>query len=220
MTHWAIWVVFAAAAWGTFACSGPNKNYGTSTPPSATTEADLPPLVSTPLEDEVGLRTVVPSTVDVCATRRSLNGRPLIPGLTTVASPTVRFQLCVGAPEDLNTEKFLFRTADEGRAWVLISRTDAQSGVREPGVGTMPDAGMITSFVFNGSRGWLGLDGPAKDLLLSKDGGVTWQPVPELAAAVPVQSIEFTDALNGTVTTVDSRWSTVDNGAHWTMAGR
>jgi photosystem II stability/assembly factor-like uncharacterized protein len=64
-------------------------------------------------------------------------------------------------------------------------------------------------------KGWLGLTSPGQNLFRSTDGGVTWTAIADLPPAVPVTSITFSSALDGTVVTPAGMWTTTDGGAHW-----
>jgi len=137
------------------------------------------------------------SAVDPCTLRTSLEGRPLAPGPSFALDANTEWQLCLGGVAAGSSEKYLFHTTNGGAAWTLISRTTLGNPTPEAGVGDLP----------NGS--------PGVNLFRSQDGGVTWAEVAVIPPAVPVTSINFTDAMNGMVVTPEGTWTTSDGGVTW-----
>jgi hypothetical protein len=176
------------------------------TPPAAT--ATAPSATSTP--------TTVPEATDPCTTRTSLEGNALAPGASFELDASHRWQVCVGGAVAGSSEKYLFRSADGGTSWTLISRTTLGNPTPEAGVGDFPNPGAVAVMLFiDASNGWIGLQSPGDNLYHTQDGGVSWTAITALPPAVPVTTIEFTDALNGTVTTSESTWTTTDGGDTW-----
>jgi photosystem II stability/assembly factor-like uncharacterized protein len=132
-----------------------------------------------------------------------------------------KWQICNGGAAAGSNEKFLFFTTDGGAAWTLISRTTLGSPPAEASVGELPNGSGATALFFQDlNKGWLGLSSPGHNLLRSTDGGHNWQEVvvPDLAQGVPVTSISFSSAMDGTFTTPDSTFITNDGGVTWGVA--
>jgi hypothetical protein len=157
-----------------------------------------------------------PSAVDPCTLRTSLEGRPLAPGPSFALDADTKWQLCLGGAAEGSGEKFLFRTTNGGAAWTLISRTTLGNPPPEPGVGNLPNGNAVVQILFlDPTHGWMGLSSPGVNLFRSQDGGVTWAEVPVIPPGLPVTSINFTDAMHGTVVTAEGTWTTSDGGVTW-----
>jgi hypothetical protein len=125
----------------------------------------------------------------------------------------------VGGAAAGSSEKYLFRSDDGGAAWMLVSMTTLGNPTPEAGVGDLPNGNAVSVLLFlDATNGWMGLTSPGDNLFRSTDGGVTWTNVPAIPPAVAVQSITFTDAMHGTVTTSQGTWTTADGGATWAMS--
>ena len=168
-----------------------------------------------------GTVTYVPeggAVVDACTLRSSLEGQPLATGKSFALNILKKWQFCYGGAAAGSNEKFLFVTADGGASWTLISRTTLGNPPPEAGVGELPNGNGVSALFFqDDSKGWLGLSSPGHNLLKSTDGGHNWQEVvvDGLEPGVPVTSIGFTDAMNGTFTTPDGVFTTDDGGVTW-----
>ena len=188
---------------------------GGSGTPSSTPSATLE--IGTATSPPTAAATVTPPTsaVDPC-TRLSLDGQPLSPGPSFALDANTRWQLCLGGVAAGSGEKLLFKTTDGAQTWTLISSTTLGSPTPEAGVGQLPNGNGVTQLLFvDATHGWMGLNSPGVNLFRSQDGGVTWTAVTVIPPAVPVTSIAFTDAMNGTVVTPQGTWTTTDGGATW-----
>ena len=157
------------------------------------------------------------SAVEPCTLRTSLEGQPLAPGPSFALDANTQWQLCLGGAAAGSGEKYLFHTTNGGAAWTLISRTTLGSPPPEAGVGDLPNGNAVVQILFlDATHGWMGLNSPGVNLFRSQDGGVTWAEVAVIPPAVPVTSIDFTDATHGTVVTPEGAWTTSDGGVTWT----
>lgn len=159
--------------------------------------------------------------VDPCTLRTSLEGLPLATGKSFALDASTRWQFCYGGAAAGSNEKFLFKTADGGVSWTLISRTTLGSPPPEAGVGELPNGNGVSALFFQDEdHGWLGLSSPGHNFLRSTDGGKNWSEVvvSGLDPGVPVQSITFTDSMHGSFTTPEGTWATDDGGASWAKA--
>jgi hypothetical protein len=168
-----------------------------------------------------GTATAVPtpsaSAVDPCTLRTSLEGPPLEPGPSFALDANTKWQLCLHATGMFKSGKYLFHTTNGGAAWTLISRTTLGNPTPEAGVGELPNGNAAVEILFlDATHGWMGLNSPGINLFRSHDGGVTWAEVPVVAEGVPVTSINFSDALHGTVVTPEGTWTSSDGGVTWT----
>jgi len=205
------------------ACGGESK--------VATPTATLPSPTPAPGTATVGAATSTPaatgtvaaaptpsaSAVDPCTLRTSLEGRPLASGPSFALDANTEWQLCLGGVAAGSSEKYLFHTTNGGAAWTLISRTTLGNPTPEAGVGDLPNGNGVVQILFlDATHGWMGLNSPGVNLFRSQDGGVTWVEVAVIPPGVPVTSISFTDAMNGTVVTPEGTWTTSDGGVTWT----
>jgi len=157
--------------------------------------------------------------VDACTLRTSLDGRALVPGKSFALDANTKWQFCIGGAAAGSSEKFLFKTTNGGAGWTLISRTTLGNPPPEAGVGALPNGNGVSAVFFQDTtKGWLGLSSPGDNFFRSTDGGKSWTKVavPGLQPAVPVQSITFSSATNGSFVTPDGTWTTSDGGATWT----
>jgi len=201
-----------------------------SPPATATVVASPTPALGTPT---VGAATSTPSpsatatvvaaptpftwAVDPCTLRTSLEGRPLAEGPSFALDASTEWQLCLGGAAAGSSEKYLFHTTDGGEAWTLISRTTLGNPPPEAGVGDLPNGNAVVQILFlDAAHGWMGLNSSGVNLFRSQDGGVTWAEVAVIPQGVPVTSISFSDAMNGTVVTPEGTWTTSDGGVTWT----
>ncbi|MBF6599874.1 MAG: hypothetical protein IVW36_05130 [Dehalococcoidia bacterium] len=159
-------------------------------------------------------------TAAPCASRTSLEGAPLVPGVSFSLNPSTRWQICNGGAAAGSSEKYLFRSTDGGDTWTLISQTTLGAPTPQAGVGAMPNGNGVTALFFqDASKGWLGLSSPGANFYRSQDGGVNWTEVAGVVPpAVPVRSISFSSATDGAVTTAAGTWTTTDGGTTWTKA--
>ena len=189
------------------------------TSPAVTGTAAVAPSTSSPAATAtVGAApTPLASAVDTCTLRTSLEGRPLTPGPSFALDANTEWQLCLGGVAAGSGEKYLFHTSDGGAVWTLISRTTLGNPTAEAGVGNLPNGNGVVQIVFlDTTHGWMGLNSPGVNLFRSQDGGVTWTEVALIPPAVPVTSINFSDATHGTVVTPEGTWTTSDGGVTWT----
>jgi hypothetical protein len=189
----------------------------TSTPATATVGA----ATSTPSPGPTGTAAAAPtpsaSAVDPCTLRTSLEGRPLTPGPSFALDANTQWQLCLGGVAAGSGEKYLFHTTNGGAVWTLISRTTLGNPTPEAGVGDLPNGNAVVQILFlDATHGWMGLNSPGINLFRSQDGGVTWAEVTVIPPGVPVTSINFTDAMHGTVVAPEGTWTTSDGGVTWT----
>jgi len=218
-------VVAIGVAVAVAACGGESK--------TATPTAAVPSPTSAPATATVGAATATASpaatatvgaaptpfasAVDPCTLRTSLEGRPLTPGPSFALDANTEWQLCLGGVAAGSGEKFLFHTGDGGVLWTLISRTTLGNPTPEASVGDLPHGNGVVQIVFlDTTHGWMGLNSPGVNLFRSQDGGVTWAEVAVIPPAVPVTSINFSDAMHGTVVTPEGTWTTSDGGVTWT----
>jgi hypothetical protein len=219
----------AAAAIGVVvtlaACGGGNEAPAPTAVPSQTSALGTA-TVSAPTSTSSPAATVAaapgatpsPSAADPCTLRTSLEGRPLTPGPSFALDADTKWQLCLGGVAAGSGEKYLFRTTNGGAAWTLISRTTLGNPPPEPGVGDLPNGNAVVQILFlDPTHGWMGLSSPGINLFRSQDGGVTWVEVPVIPPGLPVTSINFTDAMHGTVATAEGTWMTSDGGVTWTQ---
>jgi hypothetical protein len=157
-------------------------------------------------------------SVDPCESRTSLDGNQLSHGQTFSLDGANLWQLCIGGAAAGSSEKLLFRSTDGGNAWTLISRTALGNPPPEQGVGdTLPAGNAVSVLLFvTESDGWIGLTSAGQNLFRTVDGGVTWTAIPDLPPAIPVSSIAFSNATDGSVVTSLSTWQTQDGGDSWT----
>ncbi|HZP58436.1 MAG TPA: hypothetical protein VFC53_12930 [Dehalococcoidia bacterium] len=196
---------------------------GRSPLPGASATAERTPTVgATPGATASGS---APAAVDPCTLRTSLEGNALIPGpsfaLAAGSAPggQRKWQLCVGGAAAGSSEKYLFRTTDGGATWTLISRTTLGSPTPEAGVGDFPNGNGVTVILFlDANNGWVGLNSPGRNLFRSTDGGVSWMANTDIPPALPVTSITFSSATDGTAVTPDGNYVTTDGGDHWAPA--
>ena len=191
-------------------------------PTSAAPTATVGAATSTPSPAATGTPAAAPtpsgSVVDPCTLRTSLEGRPLAPGPSFGLDANMKWQLCLGGVAAGSGEKYLFRTTDGGVVWTLISRTTLGNPTPEAGVGDLPNGNGVVQILFlDATRGWMGLNSPGVNLFRSQDGGVTWAEVAVIPPAVPVTSINFSNATHGTVVTPEGTWTTSDGGVTWTQ---
>jgi hypothetical protein len=190
-------------------------------PTSAVGTATVGAATSTSLPAGTGTAAAAPtpseSAVDPCTLRTSLEGRPLAPGPSFALDANTKWQLCLGGVAAGSGEKYLFHTTNGGAAWTLISRTTLGNPTPEAGVGELPNGNGVVQILFlDATHGWMGLNSPGVNLFRSQDGGVTWAEVAVIPPAVPVTSINFSDAMHGTVVTPEGMWTTSDGGVTWT----
>lgn len=196
----------------TAALPSPTPALGTTTV-GAATSTPSPPATGT----AAAATTPSASAVDPCTLRTSLEGRPLAPGPSFALDANTEWQLCLGGVAAGSSEKYLFHTTNGGAAWTLISRTTLGNPTPEAGVGDLPNGNGVVQILFlDATHGWMGLNSPGVNLFRSQDGGVTWAEVAVIPSAVPVTSINFTDAMNGMVVTPEGTWTTSDGGVTWT----
>jgi hypothetical protein len=160
------------------------------------------------------------STANPCTLRTALDGHPLSPGVSFELDAVNEWQFCNGGAAAGSSEKFLFRSGDAGTTWTLISRTTLGNPPAEAGVGELPNGNGVSALFFQDEdKGWLGLNSPGHNFLRSTDGGHNWSelPVDGLDPGVPIQSINFTNAMDGTFVTPDDTWETSDGGVNWTI---
>lgn len=189
---------------------------GASGTPSSTPSATLETGTATSLPTTAATVTPPTPAVDPCTLRLSLDGQPLSPGPSFALNANSKWQLCLGGVAAGSGEKLLFKTTDGAQTWTLISSTTLGSPTPEAGVGELPNGNGVTQLLFvDATHGWMGLNSPGVNLFRSQDGGVTWTAVTVIPPAVPVTSITFTDAMNGTVVTPQGTWTTTDGGATW-----
>jgi hypothetical protein len=192
------------------ACGGESKvATPTATLPSPTPALETATVAAAP--------TPSASAVYPCTLRTSLEGRPLSPGPSFALDANTEWQLCLGGAAAGSSEKYLFHTTNGGAEWTLISRTTLGNPPPEAGVGDLPNGNAVVQILFlDATHGWMGLNSPGINLFRSQDGGVTWAEVAVIPPAVPVTSISFSDAMNGTVVTPEGTWTTSDGGVTWT----
>jgi photosystem II stability/assembly factor-like uncharacterized protein len=157
--------------------------------------------------------------VDACTTRTSIEGFALTPGDSFALDANNKWQFCYGGAAAGSNEKLLFRTTNGGTSWTLISRTTLGNPPAEAGVGELPNGNGVSALFFqDASKGWLGLNSPGQNLFKSTDGGHNWTAVSAtgLNPGVPVTSITFSSANNGSFTTPEGTWTTTNGGATWT----
>ena len=196
----------------TAALPSPTPALGTATVGTATSTPS-PPATGT----AAAATTPSASAVDPCTLHTSLEGRPLAPGPSFALDANTEWQLCLGGVAAGSSEKYLFHTTNGGAAWTLISRTTLGNPTPEAGVGDLPNGNGVVQILFlDATHGWMGLNSPGVNLFRSQDGGVTWAEVAVIPPAVPVTSINFTDAMNGMVVTPEGTWTTSDGGVTWT----
>jgi photosystem II stability/assembly factor-like uncharacterized protein len=158
------------------------------------------------------------AVVDPCTLRLSIDGQALAPG-PSFALAAVRWQICVGGAAAGSSEKLLFRSDDAGATWTLLATTSLGNPTPEAGVGMIPNGNAAEALFFVDEQdGWLGLSSPGNNLFRTDDGGVTWTEVTALDPGLPVLAISFADPLNGSLTTPDGDWSTMDGGETWVAA--
>jgi hypothetical protein len=198
-----------AEASATAAPSATSAPAPTETPPPAPTDTPPPAPTDTP----------APAVVDPCTLRDSLEGQPLTAGPSFDLDGSAQWQMCLGGAAAGSSEKYLFGTADGGVSWTLLSMTTLGNPPAEAGVGELPNGNAAEALFFiDATYGWLGLSSPGENLFRSDDGGVTWTFVDVLDPGLPVTSIVFADANNGTLVTPDGDWTTTDGGATWAPA--
>jgi photosystem II stability/assembly factor-like uncharacterized protein len=207
------------------ACNGGGETTTpTATPPSPTPALETPTVgaaTSTPSPPATGTAVAAPTpsvwAVDPCTLRTSLEGRPLAQGPSFALDANTEWQLCLGGAAAGSSEKYLFHTTNGGATWTLISRTTLGNPPPEAGVGDLPNGNAVVQILFlDATHGWMGLNSPGVNLFRSQDGGVTWAEVDVIPPGVPVTSISFSDAMNGTVVTPEGTWTTSDGGVTWT----
>ncbi len=153
---------------------------------------------------------------EACDLRDASDGLALVVGPSFQLGEAV-WQLCIGGAGAGSSEKYLFRSEDGGATWDLISQTtpgDIMPDDDDDSDLPIGNAAEVIYFV-DEDNGWIGLSSPGPNLHRSQDGGETWTAIDDLPPAVPVTSIAFTDAQNGTVTTSESTWTTSDGGDTW-----
>jgi hypothetical protein len=223
-THRICIAAIAIAVAVTFIACGSGSKTATPTaalpsPTSALETATTSAATSTPSPAVTGTAAAapMPSAVDPCTLRTSLEGRALVPGPSFALDAATRWQLCLGGVAAGSGEKYLFHTTDGGAVWTLISRTTLGNPTPEAGVGDLPNGNAVVQILFlDATHGWMGLNSPGVNLFRSQDGGVTWAEVAVIPPAVPVTSIDFTDPMHGTVVTPEGTWTTSDGGVTWT----
>ena len=207
------------------ACSGgsktPTPTAALPSPTSALGTATVVAATGTSSPAATGTAAAAPtpsaSAVDPCTLLTSLEGRPLTPGPSFALDANTKWQLCVGGVAAGSGEKYLFHTTNGGAVWTLISRTTLGNPAPEAGVGDLPNGNGVVQILFlDATHGWMGLNSPGVNLFRSQDGGVMWAEVEVIPPAVPVTSINFTDAMHGTVVTPKGPWTTSDGGVTWT----
>jgi hypothetical protein len=217
--RWLILPVFIAVL--TLGCSGDDDDSTPTTEPSAepSAVASATAAVATPVPTATPSATATPSpvvTIDPCTLRDSLEGQPLTPGPSFELNETDTWQLCIGGAAAGSSEKYLYMTDDGAANWTLLSMTTLGNPPPEAGVGELPNGNAAEAIFFiDEENGWLGLSSPGVNLYRSEDGGVFWAEAPVLEPGLPVTAIDFSDAQNGTLTTPDGDWVTVDGGATW-----
>jgi hypothetical protein len=205
------------------ACGGESET----TTPTATLPSPTPALetatvgaaTSTPAATGTVAAAPTPSAsaVDPCTLRTSLEGRLLTSGPSFALDANTEWQLCLGGAAAGSSEKYLFHTTNGGAEWTLISRTTLGNPPPEVGVGDLPNGNAVVQILFlDATHGWMGLNSPGVNLFRSQDGGVTWAEVAVIPPGVPVTSINFSDAMHGTVVTPEGTWTTSDGGVTWT----
>lgn len=153
---------------------------------------------------------------EACKLRTSMEGRALTPGASFRLNAQDIWQLCLGGVAAGSGEKYLYRSADGGSSWTLISQTTLGDATPPANVGAFPNGNGVAVMIFrDASIGWVGLTSPGQNLFRSTDGGVTWTPNTDLPPGLPVTGIIFTNATNGSLQTPQGPWHTTDGGDHW-----
>lgn len=140
-------------------------------------------------------------------------------GLFSFIDANTGWMVCAtGGGAGLQTKK-LFKTDDGGRTWNLIAETGRPEGPQ----GKMPLSSYAEDLFFLDSQyGWLGT---AKgDLLVTNDGGVTWQALPRLGDLTTIAKVQFLTPQKGYIVAIErssmppiSRLlTTSDGGKTWT----
>lgn len=140
-------------------------------------------------------------------------------GLFSFIDPNSGWMVCAtGGGAGIET-KTLFRTADSGRTWTRIADTGPLGGPQ----GKMPlSSYAMDLFFLDSQHGWLST---AKgDLLVTTDGGTTWEAFADLGDLARISDVQFlTDSKGYAVATevtntVSSRLlATADGGKTWTQ---
>jgi hypothetical protein len=154
--------------------------------------------------------------LDPCTLRTSVEGQPLSAG-PAFELADLMWEICVGGAAAGSSEKYLFKSADGGTSWTLISTTTLGIQTPQAGAGELPNGNAAEVLFFvDEDNGWLGLSSPGQNLYRTEDSGANWAAVAALPPGLPVLEITFSDAMNGTLTTPDGDWTTSDGGTTWT----
>ena len=151
-------------------------------------------------------------TTDGGQTWRSINGPCSATTFTTkLATVDGRelWYLCVAFPDTSgNAEKALFVSEDAGETWTR--RATSVNG------GTLPAFSYPTWFVTN--QPGVAFMNPINLTLATRDGGVTWKPIPEAVGGFVVLHFAGRDT-GWALDAASSLWETTDGGQTWGQAG-
>lgn len=209
--------LIAGATFVVIACGG-GDGTATSTPapPATSTVAAATTTAAASPAPSASASGTASTAVDPCTLRMSLEGQALTQGVAFSLDPQTKWQLCLGGAAAGSSEKYLYHTTDGGATWTLISETTLGVMTPEANVGAFPNGNGVDVMIFlDANTGWIGLTSPGQNLFRSKDGGVTWTANTDLPPGLPVTSITFSSATNGSLQTPSGPWHTTDAGDHW-----